>query len=40
MEKTLNIAKEHVRPSMTDQADNTTRGADLATRTAGPCATK
>jgi hypothetical protein len=35
MEKTLIIAKEHVRLSMTDQADNATRGTDLATRTDG-----
>jgi hypothetical protein len=34
------IAKEHVRPSMIDQADNTTRGADLAMKTATPWVTK
>jgi hypothetical protein len=40
MEKMLIIAKEHAHPSMTDQADNATRDADLAMRMAAPCVTK
>jgi hypothetical protein len=40
MKKTLIIAKGHVRPNTIDQAGNTTRGVDLATRTAEPCVTK
>jgi hypothetical protein len=40
MEKTLIIAKGHFHPNTIDQAGNTTRGADLATRMAAPCVTK
>jgi hypothetical protein len=40
MEKMLITIKGHARPNMTDKADNATRGADLATRTAAPCVTK
>jgi hypothetical protein len=34
MEMMLITIKEHVHPSMTDQADTTTRGADLVMKTA------
>jgi hypothetical protein len=40
MEKMLIITKGHARPNMTDQAGNTTRGTDLATRMAARGVTK
>jgi hypothetical protein len=40
MERMLITTKAHAHPSMTDQADTTTRGADLAMKIATPRATK
>jgi hypothetical protein len=40
MERMLITIKEHVHPSMTDQADTTTRGADLVMKTTASRATK
>jgi hypothetical protein len=40
MESMLITIKEHVHPSMTDQADTTTRGADLVMKTIASRATK
>jgi hypothetical protein len=40
MERMLTTIKEHVHPSMTDQADTTSRGADLVMKTAASRATK
>jgi hypothetical protein len=40
MERVLITTKEHVHPSMTDQPDITTRGADLVMKTAAPMRNK
>jgi hypothetical protein len=40
MERMLITIKEHIHPSMTDQADITTRGADLIMKTTTSRATK
>jgi hypothetical protein len=39
MERMLITIKDHVHPSMKDQADTTTRGTDLVMTTTASCAT-